>query len=309
MKQRASIILGLIAVAPVLARAQSGNNVQLSFVEVPSYDSVYSAAAGGQFTATVQTGYAYPGGVGAFRLRVYFDPTRVSFVSATDLCADSATNSFTATPGSNYVQVQASSCNYYYYSVNMAALRFQLAPGATDGSMLYLRPDSLSDYGGADRTSDRLGTLAEVCHANGFWGDIDGDGAANSRDALITLTSAVGLPTGGLNVSLADVDADGYVTSRDALIILSYSIGIPTDASRAGRGIVDACAPQAALPRTAYFNRIGGQIGQAGVSGLAIRAPGGAVTVPGDSADAQLAYGWRPRVSPKIGRASCRERV
>jgi hypothetical protein len=74
---------------------------------------------------------------------------------------------------------------------------------------------------------------ATFCPAQGRWGDVDGDAVSGSRDALMVLSSVVGIPLGGqVNVSLGDVDADGKVTSRDALIILSYAVGIPVAGER-----------------------------------------------------------------------------
>jgi len=76
-------------------------------------------------------------------------------------------------------------------------------------------------------------TGATYCPASGRWGDLDGDGVAGSRDALMVLSSVVGIPFGGqVNATLGDVDADGQVTSRDALIILSYAVGIPVTGQR-----------------------------------------------------------------------------
>ena len=91
------------------------------------------------------------------------------------------------------------------------------------------------------------------CHAAGRWGDVDGDGQANSRDALVALSRVVGIAldttsiytwtdTGGthadttvtLRPGLADVDGDGQVTSRDALIIMSYAVGLPVPGFRIG---------------------------------------------------------------------------
>ena len=89
---------------------------------------------------------------------------------------------------------------------------------------------------------------ATVCPSLGFWGDVDLDGNANSRDALIALSRVVGIaldttytdPTYNLTYvimrpGLADVDGDGHVTSRDALIIMSYAVGLPVSGYRIGR--------------------------------------------------------------------------
>ena len=66
------------------------------------------------------------------------------------------------------------------------------------------------------------------CPALGYWGDVDRDRLANSRDALVVLSSVVDIPldTSFVDIALGDVDADGLVNTRDALIILSYSVGL-----------------------------------------------------------------------------------
>jgi Dockerin type I domain/Right handed beta helix region/Bacterial Ig-like domain (group 2) len=71
------------------------------------------------------------------------------------------------------------------------------------------------------------------CPAVGRWGDLDGDGQANSRDALAMLSAIVGLPLdSSFTVALGDVDADGLVNSRDALITLSYTVGLAIPGQR-----------------------------------------------------------------------------
>jgi hypothetical protein len=72
-----------------------------------------------------------------------------------------------------------------------------------------------------------------ICPARGRWGDIDRDGNANSRDALMILSTVVGLPIDSASdTSLADVNADGRVQSVDALIILSYAVGLEIPGQR-----------------------------------------------------------------------------
>ena len=70
------------------------------------------------------------------------------------------------------------------------------------------------------------------CPARGRYGDVDQDGNANSRDALIALSNAVGLGVSQFDISLGDVDADGNANARDALIILSAAVGLDVSAYR-----------------------------------------------------------------------------
>ncbi len=289
-------VLMCLAMAGV-ARAQVpiGSQLRVFFLEpYNTGDSAYVAMSGGQVTVTIaaQDYNSNSAALGAFTLRVYFDPARVSFVDAQTICPDSASFALTTVTGSNYVEFSAAGCaSVQYFQHNVVQAHFALAGGAVDGSVLYIDPVTLQDRNGADRTFDRVGDVTEVCHASGLWGDVSGDGNVNSLDALITLSGAIGLPTGSYTLTDADVDADGQVTSRDALLMLSASIGLSTSGYRVGQGIVDACAPEALFPRPLYFVHEG--------LGLAVRAANGTtVTVPGDSADASVAYNWRSRVSP-----------
>jgi uncharacterized repeat protein (TIGR02543 family) len=61
----------------------------------------------------------------------------------------------------------------------------------------------------------------------GIIGDVNGDGIANSTDALIILSCDVGIDTSAFcPMNCGDVNDDGLINSTDALIILSYDVGI-----------------------------------------------------------------------------------
>jgi dockerin type I repeat protein len=296
-------LLWAATAGPVRAQVPSGSQLRLFFLEPStSGDTAYVTTAGGQVTVTIaaQDFNANSYALGAFTLRLYFDPARVSFVDARSICPDSVANPLNApVTGANFVELSAPGCaSALLFQHNVLRAHFALAAGAVDGSTLYLDPVVVTDRLGTDRRADRVGDVTEVCHASGLWGDVSNDGVVNSLDALITLSGAVGLSTGPYTLTKADVDGDGQVTSRDALLMLSTAIGLPTTGFRVNTGIVDACAPEATFPRPLYFTREGANPGVAGVSGLAIRAAAGtAVTVAGDSADVGN-YDWRPRVSP-----------
>jgi len=97
---------------------------------------------------------------------------------------------------------------------------------------------SFSEMSAAGTFTDLLPILTvqgtNFCRSQGFWGDLDHDQAANSRDALIVLSTVVGLPVNPqvADTALADVDEDGRTTSRDALIILSFAVGMPIQGQR-----------------------------------------------------------------------------
>lgn len=83
---------------------------------------------------------------------------------------------------------------------------------------------------------------AFFCPALGRYGDIDGDGNANSRDALIALSNAVGLSVAPYDITLGDVDADGSTNARDALIVLSGAVGLDVSAYRVMRTAGGGCS-------------------------------------------------------------------
>jgi hypothetical protein len=296
---RIGLVVALMPLMPMLLMAQTGNRLSIQFGA--SGDSVFSVPDGGVITLEVQAAYDGAGqGLDSFALRIHYDAAKFTYTSAVKLCTDVAAP-LNVTAGAGSVDVSTASCNSVYYGETLFRITFQLAGGVTDGAWFSLRPLVVLDNGGADRTLDATSDVAQVCHATGTWGDVDGDGRVNSRDALAALSRAVGLPVpGSFDVDgRGDVDADGQVSSRDALAMLSASIGLPTYGFRVGSGIVDRCAPQIVLPRPLYFSRGGINPGQPGVSGLSIRAAfDSAVTIVGDSSETYLYNQWRPRVSP-----------
>ncbi len=99
----------------------------------------------------------------------------------------------------------------------------------------------------------------QYCPARGRYGDLNGDGRANSLDALIILSHAVGLAIDTNlvpDVGLGDVNADGQVTSVDALIDLSFAVGLNIPGQRVLVYAASSCATGSprflkALPDTA----------------------------------------------------------
>jgi hypothetical protein len=118
--------------------------------------------------------------------------------------------------------------------VQLFRLQFYLS-GTTPGDIII----EITEMTAASTFEDLLPLVrirnGTFCEALGRWGDVDADQQVGSRDALVALSSVVGLPIDPLfNASLADVDADGRVTSRDALIILSYAVGLDVSGFRLG---------------------------------------------------------------------------
>jgi hypothetical protein len=191
------------------------------------------------------------------KLTFVYDPTLIDSVAA-----DTVTNGFSAVasatgPGTFTVTASGLAAGY---QASLFRFRVKLAAGAHDGGYLWMRVDSLDSpsFGniGAFQGGARAAAV-QVCHATDVWGDVDGNGRVDSRDALITLSAAVGLPVSGFSLGFGDVDGDGLTNSRDALMTLSYAIALPISvANRVGSAIPDACPGVAAPGETIVFQRM-----------------------------------------------------
>jgi len=176
-------------------------------------------------------------------------------------------------------------------------LLLQLKAGASSGTYVWIGADSAPSASG---TLTAVGTISQVCHATNLWGDVSGDGQVDSRDALITLSNAVGLPVTGFNLALGDVDGDGLANSRDALLTLSYAIGLPLSGVadvRVASGVPDACPGLTAPGDSVVFLRNDAPAGlyQLGAtSTLPVAVPGATNTI--GNAAARLAADGRSLV-------------
>ncbi|HYR30996.1 MAG TPA: hypothetical protein VEO93_03690, partial [Gemmatimonadales bacterium] len=94
----------------------------------------------------------------------------------------------------------------------------------------------------ANLTGSAIAQNALYCAGRGLWGDADLDGSVGSRDALLALSSAVGLDVSSFpQIGLADVDTSGVVDARDALVILSYAVGMNVNGFRINTLALGSC--------------------------------------------------------------------
>lgn len=248
-------LLGSFAARP----AQGQGSVSFS---LPQYaqDSVLALGPGATdsvslvFNTYVTSQYCY--GLSYYSLTLGYDSAQVSVPAATALpYSGFPALTFTPHPGSTDLAATGANPNCL---VSVATVTFKLDPAATLGSYITIVPQTLTSY---YYTFSLLPTTAaiplRICHATRLWGDLDRDGQVSSRDALIALTDAVGLPIPGFDETVADIDGDNVVTSRDALFILSRGIG--QDLSRAGHWKADACPPPPQSPPFAESVRSGGR--------------------------------------------------
>ncbi len=121
--------------------------------------------------------------------------------------------------------------------VTLVRFRFSIAFSIADttSSAVDLSFSEMSAAGTFDDLMPLLTvTSGTFCAARGRWGDLDRDGRANSRDALVILSAVVGqaISPDTFDLAMGDVDGDNKVNSRDALIILSYAVGLEIPGQR-----------------------------------------------------------------------------
>lgn len=191
---------------------------------------------------------ARPERLGSFALRVQWDTTRLRLVWG----ASASFGSVQVNPDSLAVgiaRIAGASPAGATGRVTVATAR--ITPLVRDTATLKLNLTELYAAGTfADLLPSAVVTSGAYCPARGRWGDIDGDGNANSRDALIALSNAVGLDVSAFDISLGDVDGSGTTNARDALIILSNAVGVDVSAFRVLRLAGGACAANAARALT-----------------------------------------------------------
>jgi hypothetical protein len=240
MKRSFQLFIGIVILG-VVAQPADAQNVYFN----AGIDSVLALRPGSSRTVELDL-YAAGNGISTYSVTLRFDPAVVHVLGATG--TPGYMPDPTVTPGSGQVTIAATGSVPNYFSViPLANVTFSVDAAATAGVLVQIDVNQMIGYFGGDFLSTTAGNVFNVCTASTTWGDIDANGAINTRDALIALSSAVGLPTGGFNVSSGDVDNDGAITSRDALFILSIGIGLPP-AGRAGNGVADKCAPLLAAP-------------------------------------------------------------
>ncbi len=90
---------------------------------------------------------------------------------------------------------------------------------ATQFAALY--PSAAGDQYIANQIADALNLSYET---SGLWGDADGNGVVNAKDAKLVLQYSVGeIDDTELDLSVCDVDGNGTVNAKDAKLILQYS--------------------------------------------------------------------------------------
>lgn len=223
---------------------------------------------------------AYLCGSDSARLTIRYDPAILQIDSAMPAALDTGFSSASPASGLFTVRGEGYACGS---DVELFTLHATLA-SATTGMFLWMSVDSLGlQYYAGNQALQQRTSIAQVCHATNVYGDVDGSGRIDSRDALIVLSNAVGLPVTGFDLAAGDVDRDGLANSRDALLMLTYSIGLSVPSTlQIGEGAADACPGLSAPGEAVVFKRNGAGIELLGASSTTpTMVPG---TTPNDSA-------------------------
>lgn len=253
MMMRRLLLAGtLVAVA---ATSAAGQELRWTLLDSYSTDDSALAVLTGD-TATVQLELyngTYGVGVSSYSITIFLDDARVRLVRA-DSVPGYNMPSPTITPGSGLVTLSATGTgSTALYVMPLATLYFEMNAGATQGSLLSFGVTSLIAGDGTTSLLDAHRTrLLNVCQAAQMWGDLDVSRRITSRDALIAITAAVGLPIGGYDVTVGDVDEDGQTGTRDALYVLNEGVGLETY-TRTGEARANHCAPLAPWPDDVAF--------------------------------------------------------
>ncbi len=306
-------LLGLALLTVSVAALRAGDaQAQVSVYFGAPTDTAFGAVPGvvmqipiraknAWWTGSPYSGYPY---ITAANVTFAYDAAKIQILGV-DIVPGGLTTIVSTTPGSGTFGISATG-SVYGTDQPLYLLRVKLATGVTDGTYLWVKGDSatVQNSSATSLKTPTLGAIGQVCHATQMWGDVDGNFQVDSRDALIALSAAVGLPIpNGFSMALGDVDGDGLVTSRDALFMLSYAIGLPTPGTRDGTGLADACPGLTAPGDTVAFFRNDPTAGlyHLGASSVAPAAIPGATSVAG-AGEGRLASDGRTVVYECPGR-------
>ena len=225
-------------------------------------------------------------------LTFYYDSTRMQILGVLPEAGVGLDSIADTTRGPGSFAITATGSIVGLLDAPLFQLQVQLRAAATSGTYIWVRSDSAQ---GTDGYLQSVGAIGQVCHATTVWGDVDGSGQIDSRDALIVLSAAVGLPATGFNLALGDVDGDGLANSRDALMMLSYAIGLPVTGARIAVGAPDACPGLTAPGDSVVFlrNDVPTGLYALGASSTSPVAIPGATNVPSGDPQARLAADGR----------------
>lgn len=244
MRPRWGIVAALL---PVLAgRAQAQTDTIRLAGDLSSFTNVALDVP------VVANWSARPDLLGSFALTLRWDPTVLSLTSlANGSFGPVVTNSDSVAQG--VLKLTGANPTGASGEITLAVPRF--TPLSNTNTTVQVQVGQL--YTAAPGFQNVLSTAVVdnglYCPALGFWGDVDGDGAVDSRDALLVLSAVVGLDVSAYpNINaLGDVVGTGTLTATDALVILMHTVGLDVSATypRVAQLAIGSCGSTVA---TAY---------------------------------------------------------
>ncbi len=178
--------------------------------------------------------------LGSFALTLQWNPAVLQFVSGQNGNFGDLKANDSAAVDSGIIRLAGVNPVGVGGRVVLGVARFVPLTTATDTFKLNVAElyaaGSFADLLPSATWSDRV-----YCNAVGRYGDIDGNGVVDSKDALLALTFAAGtaIPQ---NAALGDVDGDGVTGARDALLMLAAGIGLDVSAFQVYLTAPGACA-------------------------------------------------------------------
>lgn len=231
-------LLGALGATGLLARAAAG---QITVVAGPATTEV-TATPGSRVTIPIAVDMSGAPGVklGAYRLSFRWNPTLLEFVTtAGGTFGSPVFNTDSAAQG--VIKFGAAAPAGATGIVNLGGVTLEVLSTAAADTFDLAFQELVAAETFTDLLPHLLVTGGLFC-GGPLFGDVDGSGTVQSRDAQIVLMHSVrlALPP-GTEIARGDVDADSKVDPRDALVILSQVVGLDVSAFRVGRFVVAAC--------------------------------------------------------------------